>query len=173
MAEKVTEAPEATFDAELSTITKVDDGVPEPPHPDRKLNTPKTTRRAMKDFLRRPANPRRQRPAMLKVVVVALHCPGLLAACGLNGPCIEIVRVDDPAPFGMVAGEKLQVVPAGKPLPQLRETAPVNPRIGVTVSASVVVPPAEMVSADGLGLTVKSGFETMIVSGLLVTPLKS
>jgi hypothetical protein len=58
-------------------------------------------------------------------------------------------------------------------VPQLRAIAPEKPRIGVRVSVSVVLPPAEMVSADGLGLTVKSGFETMIVRGDVVTPLKS
>ena len=169
----MTEVPEATFDAALSTTTDVDDDVPAPPHPEKEQKTTKTVRRAVKALLRRAANPTRKRPAMHQAVVVARPCTVLFVACAVNGPCMDIVKVDDPAPLGTVAGEKLQVVPAGKPPAQLRATAPENPRNGVTVIVSVVVPPAEIVSADGLGLTVKSGFETIMVSAALVTLLKS
>ncbi len=64
-------------------------------------------------------------------------------------------------------------MPDGNPPVQLSETAPEKPRIGVTVSASVVLPPAELVSVDGSELTVKSGFVTMMVTGAVVTGLKS
>lgn len=169
----MTEVPEATFDAELSTTTEVDAGAPAPPHPEKEQKTTKAVRRAVRALLRRAANPTRKRPAMHQAVVVARPCAVLFVACAVKGPCMDNVKVEDPAPLGTVAGEKLQVVPAGKPPAQLRETAPENPRIGARVIVSVAVPPAEIVSADGLGMTVKSGFETRMVSGALVTLLKS
>jgi hypothetical protein len=172
-AENATKVPEATFDAELPTITEVDDGAPGPPHPETKPKTTKAIRRAVRDLRRRAANPTKQRPTKHQVAARAGRCSVLLLACAVNGPSIESVKVDDPAASGTVAGEKVQVVPAGNPLAQLRETGAVNPRTGVNVSVSVVVPPADIASVDGLGLTVKSGFETMMVSGALVTLLKS
>ena len=107
------------------------------------------------------------------ISVPATHPLPLLLACAVKGPCMVSVRVDDPPPAGTAEGAKLQVVPAGSPLPQLSETALENPRIGATVSAPVALPPAEMVNVDELELKVKSGDVTTIVTGVVVTELNS
>ena len=90
------------------------------------------------------------------------------ATCKLEGASAVLagtvtIRVLLIVPLGggvTLAGLKPQVVPGGPPA-QLRFTALINPSTDVTVQVEVAVPPARMLSIEGLQLILKSVAATL------------
>ena len=64
------------------------------------------------------------------------------------------------------------VAPDGSPL-TAKLTVPVNPAIGATVAAYVVLPPGEMLSEAGVAERAKSDTVTVRVAGALAAPALS
>jgi hypothetical protein len=87
-------------------------------------------------------------PDVPVTVTVAAPTVAVLEAVSVNTLLVPVVVV--------VAGLKLAVTPAGKPL-AVNETAPANPLVRVRVSVLVPLAPRFTVKLVGLAARVKSG----------------
>jgi hypothetical protein len=153
-------------------VTGVEGGVPEDPPPPQPLRKPKPA--ALSDKTksisrrRRFLNPNPQY-AMAKADPGSIG-NSLRRCCAVAAEAVTVTDVDV-VPGGVtLAGEKLQVAPAGRPEEQAKETAEANPPCGASEIVAVPLAPAVTDIVAGEAAIEKSGGGPIMYAAL-ATPL--